>query len=204
MTRTQIPGAFSCPLPKLDYDTIQLAHGSGGRLSAELIETIFLPCFGNTYLDKLEDQAILPQQDGKLAFTTDSFVVSPLVFPGGDIGELAVNGTVNDLAMSGATPMYLSAGFILEEGLPVADLHHIVISMKNAADKAGVQIVTGDTKVVNKGKCDKLFINTSGVGRIPGDLNLGLSQIKPGDQILLSGTIADLSLIHISEPTRPY
>ena len=184
-------GNFSCPLPILDYDTIQLAHGAGGKLSADLIDKIFLPCFGNETLDKLEDQATLANPNGRLAFTTDSFVVSPLFFSGGNIGELAINGTINDICMSGAVPKYLSCGFILEEGLSIEDLHKIVISMKQAADKSGVQIVTGDTKVVDHGSCDKLFINTSGIGIIPDSINLGIPKIEIGDKIILSGTIAD-------------
>lgn len=182
---------FSCPLPIMDYDTIQLAHGAGGKLSADLIDKIFLPCFGNETLDKLEDQATLANPNARLAFTTDSFVVSPIFFPGGNIGELAVNGTVNDICMNGAIPKYLSCGFILEEGLLIKDLHNIVVSMKQAADKAGVQIVTGDTKVVDHGSCDKLFINTSGIGIVPDDLSLGMLKIQTGDQIILSGTVAD-------------
>ncbi|MEJ2054123.1 MAG: hydrogenase expression/formation protein HypE, partial [Calditrichaceae bacterium] len=182
---------FTCPLPVMDYDTVQLAHGAGGKLSADLIGKVFLPCFGNETLDKLEDQATLENPDGKLAFTTDSFVVSPIFFPGGNIGELAINGTINDICMNGAVPKYLSCGFILEEGLPIEELHKIVVSMKQAADKAGVQIVTGDTKVVDHGSCDKLFINTSGIGIIPDGLDLSISKIKSGDKIILSGTIAD-------------
>jgi hydrogenase expression/formation protein HypE len=183
--------SFSCPLPIMDYKTIQLAHGAGGKLSADLIEKIFLPCFGNETLDKLEDQATLANPNGKLAFTTDSFVVSPIFFPGGNIGELAINGTINDICMNGAIPKYLSCGFILEEGLLIEDLHKIVVSMKQAADRAGVQIVTGDTKVVDHGSCDKLFINTSGIGIIPNGIDLGIPKIEIGDKIILSGTIAD-------------
>lgn len=183
--------SFSCPLPIMDYDTIQLAHGAGGKLSVDLIDKIFLPCFGNETLDKLEDQATLINPNGRLAFTTDSFVISPLFFPGGNIGELAINGTINDICMSGAVPKYLSCGFILEEGISIEDLHKIVVSMKQAADKAGVQIVTGDTKVVDHGSCDKLFINTSGIGVIPDTLDLGIPKIEIGDKIILSGTIAD-------------
>ena len=156
--------SFSCPMPILNYDTVQLAHGAGGKLSAELIDKIFLPCFGNQTLDKLEDQAVLPKMDGRPVMTTDSFVVSPIFFPGGDIGDLAVNGTVNDICMSGAKPLYITTAFIIEEGLPIEDLHKIVVSMKRAADKSGVIIVAGDTKVVNKGSCDKIFINTTGAG----------------------------------------
>jgi hydrogenase expression/formation protein HypE len=190
-TTTIQSGSLSCPLPIMDYKTIQLAHGAGGKLSADLIDKIFLPCFGNETLNKLEDQAILDDPKGRLAFTTDSFVVSPIFFPGGNIGELAINGTINDICMSGAIPKYLSCGFILEEGLLIEDLHKIVVTMKQAVDKAGVQIVTGDTKVVDHGSCDKLFINTSGIGIIPNEINLGIPKIEIGDKIILSGTIAD-------------
>jgi len=183
--------SFSCPLPKMDYDTIQLAHGAGGRLSAELIDKIFIPCFGNNTLNKLEDQAILDVPAGRLAFSTDTFVVSPVFFPGGDIGDLAVNGTVNDVCMSGAVPQYLSVGFVLEEGLSIADLHQIALSVRKAADRAGISIVTGDTKVVEKGSCDKVFINTSGIGFIPDGINISAANCKPGDKIIVSGTIAD-------------
>ncbi len=182
---------LSCPMPIMDHDTVQLAHGAGGRLSANLIDKIFLPRFGNETLNKLEDQATLDFPAGKLAFSTDSFVVDPIFFPGGNIGELAVYGTVNDVAMSGATPLYISAAFILEEGLPMKDLHRIVVSMEIATKKAGVQIVTGDTKVVNKGSCDKIFINTTGIGILPEDVNISASNLQPGDMIILSGTVAD-------------
>ncbi len=189
---------FSCPLPKTDYQTIQMAHGAGGRLSADLIDRVFLPVLGNNTLNQLEDQARLQFEGQRLAFTTDSFVVSPIFFPGGNIGELAVNGTVNDLAMSGAVPRVLSVGFILEEGLPIADLHEILVSMRRALDRAGVQIVTGDTKVVNKGSCDKIFINTSGIGVIPQDVENSAHRIQPGDRIILSGSIADHGMAILS------
>jgi len=182
---------MSCPLPKMDYDTIQLAHGAGGKLSSELIEKIFLPRFGNKTLDKLEDQAILEIPANRIAFTTDSFVVDPIFFPGGNIGDLAINGTINDVAMSGSKPLYLSVGFILEEGLSLEILHKIVLSMEFAAKHAGVQIVTGDTKVVNKGSCDKIFINTSGIGIVPDGVNISAANIQPGDKIIISGTVAD-------------
>lgn len=185
------PEDFSCPLPFTEYETIQLAHGSGGRLSAELVSRFFLPRFGNEILNRLEDQAVVDFPQGRLALTTDSFVVDPLFFPGGDIGDLAVNGTVNDVCMSGATPLYLAAAFILEEGLPMATLHRILLSMEKAAKTAGVQIVTGDTKVVNRGCCDKLFITTTGVGRVPEKVNISATNLRPGDKIILSGTIAD-------------
>ncbi|MBC8174921.1 MAG: hydrogenase expression/formation protein HypE [Candidatus Marinimicrobia bacterium] len=175
----------------MDHDTIQLSHGAGGRLSADLIDKIFLPRFGNETLDKLEDQATLELPGKKLAFSTDSFVVDPIFFPGGNIGELAINGTVNDVCMCGANPLYISASFILEEGLPMEDLHRIVLSMEEAAKNAGIRIVTGDTKVVNKGNCDKIFINTTGLGIVPDGVNISASNLQIGDKIILSGTIAD-------------
>jgi hydrogenase expression/formation protein HypE len=175
----------------MDYDTIQLAHGAGGKLSADLIEKIFIPRFGNETLDKLEDQAVLDIPDNRIAFTTDTFVVDPIFFPGGNIGELAINGTVNDVAMSGAKPLCLSVGFILEEGLPLDTLHIIALTMENAAKQANVKIVTGDTKVVNKGSCDKLFINTSGIGIVPKKVNISANRLIPGDKIIISGTVAD-------------
>ena len=183
--------SISCPLPKMDFDTIQLAHGAGGKLSSDLIEKIFLPRFGNKTLDKLEDQAILNNLGERLAFSTDSFVVDPIFFPGGNIGDLAVNGTINDVAMSGAKPLYLSVGFIIEEGLSLEILHKIALSMEFAAKQAGVQIVTGDTKVVNKGSCDKLFINTTGIGPVPEGIHISAANIRPGDKIIISGTVAD-------------
>lgn len=183
--------SLACPLPKMDYETIQLAHGAGGKLSADLIEKLFIPRFGNETLDKLEDQAVLDIPKGKIAFTTDTFVVDPIFFPGGNIGELAINGTVNDVAMSGAQPLYISVGFILEEGLSIETLHKIALSMENAAKRAGVKIVTGDTKVVNHGSCDKLFINTSGIGVVPEGVNISANRLTPGDKILISGTAAD-------------
>lgn len=189
---TQIDSEFlSCPLPIMEHDTIQLAHGAGGRLSADLIEKLFLPRFDNNVLNKLEDQAVVNFKGKQLAFTTDSFVVDPIFFPGGDIGELAINGTVNDISMSGATPMYISVAFILEEGLPMEILHRISLSMEKAAKEAGVVIVTGDTKVVNKGSCDKIFINTTGIGFVPDGVRISAANLQVGDKILLSGTVAD-------------
>jgi hydrogenase expression/formation protein HypE len=185
------PEDFSCPLPIMEYETIQLAHGSGGRLSAELVSRFFLPRFANETLNRLEDQAVVDFRQGRLALTTDSFVVDPLFFPGGDIGDLAINGTVNDVCMSGATPLYLAVAFIIEEGLPMTTLHRVLLSMEKAAKTAGVQIVTGDTKVVNRGCCDKLFITTTGVGRVPEGVNISAANLKSGDKIILSGTIAD-------------
>ncbi len=190
-SKSQLPDALSCPLPIMDHDTIQLAHGAGGKLSAMLIEKLFLPRFGNQTLNRLEDQAILPRPAGRLAFTTDSFVVDPIFFPGGDIGDLAVNGTVNDICMCGAKPLYLSVAFILEEGLPLETLHRILLSMEKAARAASVMIVTGDTKVVNRGKCDQIFINTSGFGVIPEGVNISVTNLQPGDKVIVSGTVAD-------------
>lgn len=175
--------------------TILLAHGSGGQLSHELIEQVFVRHFKNPILAELNDAALLrletDQADTTLAFTTDSYVISPLFFPGGDIGRLAVCGTVNDLAVMGAEPLYLSAGFILEEGLPIQVLERVVRSMAQTALAAGVQIVTGDTKVVNHGAADQMFINTAGVGRVPHGLDLKPADLRPGDQILVSGTMGD-------------
>lgn len=221
----------TCPLPKSRYEHILLGHGSGGLLTAELLQRLFLPGFGNEILSALEDQATLtipspptPLPHGargeresstrqgetaetwslsplggeavevsgtRLAFTTDSFVVRPLFFPGGDIGKLAVHGTVNDLAMGGARPLFLSAAFILEEGLPLADLERIVASMRSACREAGVSLVTGDTKVVDKGKGDGVFITTSGIGIVPEGRRLSIHAAKPGDRILVSGTLGD-------------
>ena len=190
-SKPQISEDQSCPLPIMDHNTIQMAHGAGGKLSALLIEKLFLPRFGNQTLDKLEDQAILPRPTGRLAFTTDSFVVDPIFFPGGDIGDLAVNGTVNDICMCGAKPLYLSVAFILEEGLPLETLHRILLSMEKAARAAGIMIVTGDTKVVNRGKCDQIFINTSGFGVIPEGVNISATNLQHGDKVIVSGTVAD-------------
>lgn len=170
---------------------IRLGHGSGGRLSAELMEQVFLPAFTNPLLAPLDDQAVFSIGNARLAFTTDSFVVKPLFFPGGDIGELAINGTVNDLAMGGARPLYLSASFLLEEGLPIADLKRVVASMARSAEQAGVRIVTGDTKVVDRGHGDGLYLNTAGIGVIEHDRTLGSDQARAGDRILVSGPIGD-------------
>jgi hydrogenase expression/formation protein HypE len=177
--------------PRVKEERITLAHGAGGKATHTLVEAIFLEAFRNPLLELLEDQAILSLAGARLAFTTDSFVVSPLFFPGGNIGDLAVNGTVNDLAVSGARPLYLSAGFILEEGFPVADLERIVASMAAAATAAGVQIVTGDTKVVQKGKADGCYINTAGVGLIERPVELGARHCRPGDAVIVSGPIGD-------------
>jgi hydrogenase expression/formation protein HypE len=201
MTKTagegQIDSLGSCPVPRSQYDRILLGHGSGGQLTNDLIRRVFLPAFDNRVLAALEDQAMvdLPIQGGaplpRLAFTTDSFVVRPLFFPGGDIGRLAVCGTVNDLAVGGATPLYLSAAFILEEGLPMDDLKRILESMKQACTESGVTLVTGDTKVVDRGKGDQVFITTSGIGLVPSHRRLSIRSAQPGDAILLSGTLGD-------------
>ncbi len=181
-----------CPLPLRDYPHVTLGHGGGGLLSAELVEHLFLPAFRNATLSVLGDSAVLPPIDGRLVFTTDSYVVRPLFFPGGSIGDLAVNGTVNDLAMSGARPLYLSAGFIIEEGFSMDELTRVVHAMAAAAEKAGVQIVTGDTKVVDRGHGDGCYINTAGVGmRDVAATDLVARNIQDGDAILVSGTIGD-------------
>jgi hydrogenase expression/formation protein HypE len=172
-------------------ERISLAHGSGGRASHELIEKLFVATFGSKPLLPMEDCAILETGKERLAFTTDSFVVDPIFFPGGDIGKLAIHGTVNDLAMRGSKPVFLSVGMILEEGFPVKDLEKIVWSLKQGADDAGVEIVTGDTKVVQSGKADKIFINTTGIGLFEHDIDISAQNGKPGDQIILSGTMAD-------------
>jgi hydrogenase expression/formation protein HypE len=181
--------ASACPIPILEYPTIVLAHGGGGRLMHQLIERMFVPAFQNPLLAGRHDGAVLDVVGRRLAFTTDSYVVRPLFFPGGDIGTLAVNGTVNDLAMCGARALYLSAGFILEEGLPMDTLWRVVCSMQQAAAAAGVQLVTGDTKVVDRGKGDRIFINTAGIGVIDHGLTIAPGSVRAGDAVLLSGDI---------------
>ncbi len=171
-------------------DRVMLAHGSGGKLSHDLIEKCFVSILGNPLLDRMDDSAVF-EVSGRLAFTTDSYVVSPIFFPGGDIGRLSVCGTVNDLSMSGARPLYLSLSFIIEEGLPVADLQRVVASISEAATEAGIKIVTGDTKVVNRGGADKLFVNTSGVGLVPQGVDISGANARPGDAVIISGTIGD-------------
>ena len=180
-------------------ERIMLAHGSGGKLSHDLISKVFLPSFTNPILEKLDDTAVFDLQGGRLAFTTDSYVVSPLFFNGGDIGRLALCGTVNDLAMSGAVPRFLSVAFIIEEGFLVEDLMRVLDSMRSAADEAGVAVVTGDTKVVEKGGADGLFINTAGVGEVPAGANISGSNARVGDKIILSGTIGDHGIAIISQ-----
>jgi hydrogenase expression/formation protein HypE len=185
------PFNLSCPVPRVADDRIVLAHGGGGRLTHQLIEKIFLPAFSNAALEQRHDGAVVPVNGAYLAFTTDSFVVRPLIFPGGNIGDLAVNGTVNDLAMCGARPLYLSAGFILEEGLEMETLRTVVASMQQVAVKANVQLVTGDTKVVDKGKGDGIFVNTSGIGVIESNVKMpiGPASVQPGDAVIVSGDL---------------
>lgn len=180
---------LSCPIPISEYPNILLAHGSGGTLMHGLLEKLMLPVFNNALLETRHDGAVFPVAGAKIAFTTDSYVVKPLFFPGGNIGTLAVNGTINDLAMCGAKPLFLSAGFILEEGLPMETLWQVIQSMQHAASAAGVQIVTGDTKVVDKGKGDGIFINTAGVGVVEHSLTIAPSSVRRGDAILLNGDI---------------
>lgn len=192
-----VAGLGTCPLPKSRYEHILLGHGSGGQLTSDLIQRVFLPTVGNDILGSLEDAATLRLDSGngvegpRLAFTTDGFVVRPLFFPGGDIGCLAVHGTVNDLAVAGARPLFLSAAFILEEGLPLDDLRRIVASMRRACDEAGVTLVAGDTKVVDRGKGDGVFITTAGIGLVAEGSALSIHSAQPGDRILLSGTLGD-------------
>jgi len=182
---------LTCPAPLPKKDTIVLGHGSGGRLSADLMREIFLPAFQNPILARLDDQATVTVNGTRLAITTDSFVVKPLFFPGGDIGSLAVHGTVNDLAMGGAKPLFLSAAFIIEEGLSIQTLRRVVDSLRAAARDAGVEVVTGDTKVVEKGSGDELFINTTGIGLVPDGLELSANRACPGDKVLLSGSLGE-------------
>jgi hydrogenase expression/formation protein HypE len=180
---------FTCPLPLPSDERVMLAHGGGGKLSAQLISRVFLPAFGVQRQDSLHDGAVFSSAGGPLAFTTDSYVVSPLFFPGGNIGELAVYGTVNDLAMCGARPLALSAAFILEEGLPMATLRAVADSAAEAARRVGVSIVTGDTKVVDKGKADGLFITTAGVGAVTSGFEIGPAAVRPGDAVIVSGDL---------------
>jgi hydrogenase expression/formation protein HypE len=188
-----------CPAPIFNHKQIVLGHGSGGKLSSELIQGIFLPAFANDYLSRLDDQAVLQLNGSRVAFTTDAFVVTPIFFPGGDIGHLAINGTVNDLAMSGAQPLYIAAAFILEEGLATDELQRVVKSMSEAAREANVLLVTGDTKVVNRGKGDKIFITTTGLGVIDNSIQIAADRARPGDKILLSGTIGDHGMAIMSQ-----
>jgi len=188
----------SCPLPLPHDSRIVMGHGSGGRMTRDLIRQVFRPLFSNPALDASNDFAVLPSQDGKLVISTDNHIVSPLFFPGGDIGRLAVCGTVNDIAVSGAKPLYLTAGFIIEEGFLIEDLVRIVSSMKIALEESGVLIVAGDTKVVEKGKADGVFINTTGVGWRSNNLNIGGENAHPGDAVIISGTLADHGIAVLS------
>ncbi len=196
--------AWTCPVPLNNYPNIVMGHGAGGRMTNDLIRHLFAAEFKNPVLGQMADSATIPVSGERLAFTTDSFVVSPLFFPGGDIGELAVNGTVNDLAMSGAAPLYLSAGFILEEGLPMETLGRVVHSMARACNEAGVQIAAGDTKVVNKGHGDGLYINTSGIGAIAPAIQIGPTRAEPDDVLLVSGTLGDhgIAVMSVREGLR--
>ena len=184
------PSKWSCPAPASANDTVQVAHGGGGRMSQRLMDSVFLPALRNPALEARHDGAVLALPPGRLAFTTDSYVISPIFFPGGDIGSLSVHGTVNDLAMCGARPLHLSAGFIIEEGLPIASLRRIADSMARAAEAAGVTVVTGDTKVVDRGKGDQVFINTAGIGVVPDGVEIAPTRARPGDVVLVSGEIA--------------
>lgn len=189
MNDHKIKMQLQCPMPKLDFDIITLGHGSGGLLTNKLLESGVFDLLKNDLLDQRHDGASF-ELSGKLAFSTDSYVISPVFFPGGDIGELAVNGTVNDLAMCGAQPRYLSLAFILEEGLTMREFWDILVSIKAAAEQAGVQIVTGDTKVVERGKGDRIFINTSGIGTVHPKALIDKKRVRPGDRILISGHVA--------------
>jgi hydrogenase expression/formation protein HypE len=189
--KTNSLAQLNCPAPLPAKDTVVLGHGSGGRLSADLMRELFLPAFSNPILARLDDQAIVTVNGTRLAFTTDSFVVKPLFFPGGDIGSLAVHGTINDLAVGGAKPLFLSTAFIIEEGLSIEVLRRVVDSLQTAAGNAGVEIVTGDTKVVERGSGDELFINTTGIGVVPDGLELSADRARPGDKVLLSGSIGE-------------
>jgi hydrogenase expression/formation protein HypE len=198
MSRPDI-GFAACPAPIGRYESIVLGHGSGGRLTQELVGEVFLPAFANDVLAALEDQATVAIGGGaRIAVTTDAFIVRPIFFPGGDIGALAVNGTVNDLAVGGARPLYLAAAFILEEGLALEDLRRVVGSMRRACARAGVTLVTGDTKVVDRGKGDQVFIATTGIGMVPPGRALSVSRARPGDRVLVSGTIGDHGIAVLS------
>jgi hydrogenase expression/formation protein HypE len=193
-----LSAGLSCPIPISEYPTVLMAHGGGGKLTQQIIRRMYLSQFTSDLLSPLHDGAIFEAAGTRLAFSTDSYVISPIFFPGGTIGELAVNGTVNDLAMCGARPLHLSAAFIIEEGLPMDDLWRIVMSMQEAAKRAGVSIVTGDTKVVDRGKGDRIFINTSGIGIVAPGVNISPRRAAAGDTIILSGRIAEHGIAIIS------
>ena len=190
-TKTRIAPVegIACPTPVVTHDRVQLGHGSGGKMSAQLLRERFLPRFGNSFLDDLGDGALVPVEGAEVVVSTDTFVVSPLEFPGGNIGHLAVHGTVNDLAMMGATPRYLSAGLVLEEGLPFGVLDRVLDAMAGAAAACGVEVVTGDTKVVDRGKADGLFVNTTGIGFLSGGFRPSPRRARPGDAVLVSGPL---------------
>jgi hydrogenase expression/formation protein HypE len=196
--RHSIAGGLVCPIPKSDYDKVLMAHGGGGTLSHQLIHKMFFDHFDNEYLRSEHDGAVYQVENHRFAFTTDSYVVRPIFFPGGDIGELAVYGTVNDLAVCGAVPQYISAGFIIEEGFDIEELWQVVQSIKRAADRCQVKIVTGDTKVVDRGKGDKIYINTSGVGMVMSGVRISDSRIRPGDKIIINGGIAEHGIAILS------
>ena len=181
----------ACAAPISDYERVVLGHGSGGRLSCELLSRVILPALGREPSAVLEDQATLPPIAGRIAITTDAFVIQPLFFPGGDIGSLAVHGTINDLAVGGARPLHLTASLILEEGLSLATLSRVISSMRRACDEAGVALVAGDTKVVERGKADGMYITTTGLGQVPDGLALSVSKARPGDRVIVSGTLGD-------------
>jgi hydrogenase expression/formation protein HypE len=188
----------SCPIPLPHNSRIVMGHGSGGRMTRDLIRQVFQPLFSNPALDASNDFAAVRSQNGELIISTDNHIVSPLFFPGGDIGRLAICGTINDIAVSGAKPLYLTAGFIIEEGFLIEDLARVVSSMKNALEESGVLIVAGDTKVVEKGKADGVFINTTGVGWRSNDLIIGGANAHPGDAVIISGTLADHGIAVLS------
>jgi len=190
---------LACPIPKSDYETVLMAHGGGGKMTQQLIERMFLPVLGNEWLEQGHDGARIPQISGELAMTTDSFVVDPIFFPGGNIGELAVNGTINDLICCGAEPLYISLALILEEGFLLDDLWKIVRSIDNAARKAGVKVITGDTKVVERGKGDKIYINTSGIGKVLPGMSISPENCQPGDVVIINGSIGDHGIAIMSE-----
>lgn len=196
--KIDLSAGLVCPIPISEYDKVLLAHGGGGTLSQQLIQKMFFTHFSNEHLQEEHDGAVFDVKGSRLAFSTDSYVVKPIFFPGGDIGDLAVNGTVNDIAVCGAMPLYISLGFIIEEGFPMMDLWRIVQSIKKAADTAGIKIVTGDTKVVDHGKGDKIFINTSGVGSILDDVDISYRRVRKGDKIILSGKIAEHGIAILS------
>ncbi len=198
MAKNLDPGKWSCPLPLRSYPNVVLGHGSGGQLTADLIQQLFLPAFRNSALEALGDAAVVAAAGLRLAFSTDAYVVRPLVFPGGSLGELAVNGTINDLAVAGARPLFLSAAFLVEEGFPIEQLARLVQRMAAAAREAGVEIVTGDTKVVDKGHGDGCYITTAGIGLVSEGVQLGPQRIEPGDAVILSGPIGDHGIAVLS------